>query len=312
MNAETKCSSEGASTGSELPCSGMTIRGRAFTRAELRFIQYAVSDQYDNGRTVISRFICEELDWRQPNGWLKDRACRDVLRELDELGLISLPPPKLSKESKTCRSKSRTSRAPKNLGPIVNRLAEDLRLEFAKGSKLEQVWNELVENYHYLGHKIVVGRCIKYLVIADSNLVGAISFSSPAWQLASRDTLLPQLGIELSSIHDVTINNSRFLILPNVQVPNLASRVLALATKKIVADWTDYYSVEPLIAETFVESDKFLGTCYRAANWIRVGNTKGFAKRGASYRNGQTFKHIFLYGLNKNIRRKLSLLRDSL
>ena len=312
MSDDDPYSSEESPTSNHLPCSHITIRGRRFTPEELEFIQHTVNEQYDSGRTHISRVVCEELDWRQPNGWLKDRACRDVLRQLDAMGLTVLPPPLVTRQSNGAVREPRSSQALEELGPPIIELADDIRLQFAKGNRSEGVWNDLVDNYHYLGHKVAVGRCIKYLVYSTGSLIGAISFSSPAWQLASRDTIIPLIGIETPSIHDVTINNSRFLILPNVRVPNLASQILSLATKKVVVDWTNYYEVEPLIAETFVESDRYLGTCYRAANWIEVGQTKGYAKKGTSYRNGQTSKLVFLYGLNRSIRRKLLAIRDML
>lgn len=305
-------SSEMSATKNRLPSNPITIRGRRFSREELEFIQHTVDEQYQSGRTNISRVVCEELDWRQPNGWLKDRACRDVLRQLNSLGLVSLPPPRVAKRPNGSIVRSHHSPAYGSLGPRILELQDEIKLEFAKGNKLEQAWNELVDDFHYLGHKIAVGRCIKYLVATDSELIGAISFSSPAWQLASRDAILPLAGINAHSIHDVTINNSRFLILPNVRVPNLASRVLSHATKRVLVDWANYYAVEPLVAETFVDSERYLGTCYKAANWIDAGYTKGYAKKGPSYRNGQSSKHVFLYGLNRRTRRKLLAARNAL
>lgn len=147
------------------------------------------------------------------------------------------------------------------------------------------------------------GRCIKYLIKTEDKLLGAIAFSSPAWRIIPRDEALKAIGI--TEIRDHAINNSRFLILPHVQVPNLASHLLSLATKKIVDDWAWYYALEPLVAETFVQPSLYYGTCYQAANWLEFGTTKGYAKRGQIYRNSQEPKRIFLFGLNKQIRRQL-------
>lgn len=186
----------------------------------------------------------------------------------------------------------------------VTKYPKKIVLEFAKGGDSEALWNSIVNRYHYLGHSVAVGRCVKYLIKADAELVGAISFSSPAWNLASRDRILSQF-FTFSQIRDVVINNNRFLILPHVQVPNLASAVLSAASRRVVADWSSYYTITPLFVETFVDADRFRGTCYRAANWLEIGSTQGYAKKGSSHHNSQKPKHIFLYALSRTMRRKL-------
>lgn len=281
------------------------LRGRVFSRIELNIIKRCVRDNYDKGRTQISRAVCEELNWRQPNGWLKDRACRDVLRKLDDLEVIKLPPSHIFKDKKKSlpSSKNNDYLSEFDLESLITEFPTQLSLIFAKGNRYERIWNTLVAKYHYLGHGVIVGRCIKYVIQSNDRLLGAIAFSSSTWHVSARDSILRSLGI--AHIRDSVINNSRFLILPNVQIPNLASHLLATSTRQIVKDWASYYSITPLIAETFVQPSLYSGTCYKAANWIEVGETKGYAKRGASFRNSQEPKRIFLYGLNKQIRREL-------
>ncbi len=280
------------------------LRGREFTDDELSTIRESVINNFDKGRTYISRDICNTLNWKQPNGWLKDRACRDVLLELEKREIIKLPPPLVVKNNKKSNKGNSISYLKNfDLNTPISEFPNSIELEFAKGNIQEKVWNELVNQYHYLGHSTTVGRCIKYLIRSNDRLLGALSFSSPAWELETRNNILNSIGIE--NPRDYTINNSRFLILPIVQVNNLASHVLAIAAKKIVNDWKDYYSIIPLIAETFVQPSRFDGTCYKAANWIEIGTTKGYAKRGRFYRNSQEPKKIFLYGLDKRIRTKL-------
>ena len=172
--------SEVLNTQCPLPSNPITIRGRRFTREELEFIQHAVNEHYQSGRTKISRVVCDVLGWRQPNRWLKDRACRDVLRQLDVLGLISSPPPRVTKKANGSVGQSDSGQAIENLGPRIETLPDEIELEFAKGNKSEQLWNELVDNFHYLGHKIAVGRCIKYIVMSHSQPIGAISFYTGA------------------------------------------------------------------------------------------------------------------------------------
>ena len=284
----------------------ITLRGRTFSSRELEIVQTCVTRYYERGRTYISKEICKALEWKQPNGRLKDRACRDVMRHLDSLGVIKLPPPLVVKSSspkKQTLSTDNLMQAYDLSSPITDVLKSEIRIVFAKGNKYERLWNFLVERYHYLGHRVVVGRHIKYLFLIDNRILGAIGFSSPAWRLQPRDSLLARLGVD--NPLDYTINNSRFLVLPNVKVKNLASYLLALATRQIVKDWTWYYSLTPLFAETFVQPSLFDGTCYKAANWIEIGTTKGYAKRGMFYRNSQEPKKIFIYGLNRRLRRQI-------
>ena len=290
----------------------LVLRGRMFSPKDLRLIRRCVSQHYEKGRTFISQVICNELDWKQPNGWLKDRACRDVLLSLETLHLVKLPPPH-SPPRTLPKSKPRTKvvLAKYDFTSSLVEYPDEVVLVFAKGNQYERVWNAVVDEYHYLGHKVIVGRCIKYLVKTGDILLGAVAFSSSSWRLAPRDTLLTSMGFSAVTIRDCVVNNSRFLILPNVQIPNLASTVLSLATSQIVADWSQYYSITPLVAETFVQPSLYLGTCYKAANWLEIGITKGYAKKGASYHNSQEPKRIFLYGLNRQIRRQLRIAVES-
>jgi len=232
------------------------------------------------------------------------------------MGLAQLPaplvqaPPTTKVESPPTSTQSPALAPPIAIGqwdidsPVTD-MPRVIELDLAKSGPSERVWNYLVEQHHYLGHKVVVGRCLKYLVRSGSRLLGAIAFSSPAWQVKPRDLVLQELGFTTETIHERVLNNSRFLILPGIRVDHLASRVLALATKRVVEDWRWYYSVDPLVAETFVQPSKFDGTCYRAANWIEVGRTKGYAKVGPTHHNSQEPKQLFLYGLNRVMRAKL-------
>jgi hypothetical protein len=282
----------------------LSIRGRSFSKTELNIIKKCVVRHYKKGRTHISRKICEELNWKQPNGWLKDRACRDVLLKLHKIKLIKLPKSKIKR-----RSKSNDKPAPiVPLNYSIDKMPEVIDLIFAKGNGEELLWNNLVNQYHYLGHKVIVGRCIKYLIYGDNKLIGAISFSSPANRLAVRDQLLATcLGFSLNETKTYVINNTRFLILPNVKVKNLASQILAKATKQIVKDWLNYYLVKPTIVETFVQISRFEGTCYKASNWKCIGATRGFSKKGNEYVENNEPKKIFIYGLNKTARKQLSI-----
>jgi hypothetical protein len=285
----------------------LILRGRYFSSSDLEIISRCVQEHFEQGRVCIYLTICEKLDWKQPNGHPKDRACYDLLRQLEIKGFIKLPPLPTATKQKKVRGQT----APKSylfqydiISPVTE-FPKTIDLEFVKDNNSKFIWKSLVENYHYLGSTCIVGRSIKYLVKADNHLLGALAFSSPAWRLAARDSVLNLLGIDAAKINDYVINNSRLLLLPNVKVGNLASKILSLATNKVVKDWTEYYSLTPLLAETFVQPSLYKGTCYKAANWIEIGLTKGYAKKGSAHHNGQEPKQIFLYGLNRHIRRKL-------
>jgi len=246
------------------------------------------------------------LGWRQPNGWPKDRACRDVLRQLEELKLIKLPPRPPGWIEGAPRIPNQATEVPRGIIKPLSAMPAAIEFELAKGNTAEPLWNALIDKYHYLGHTVQVGRCLKYLIRGDGQLLGAISFTSPAWKLSVRDDLLRRLGFKDGKARDFVINNSRFLILPEVRVPHLASRILSGSTRRVCVDWAQYYSITPLIAETFVEPSRFVGTCYRAANWIEIGRTSGYAKVGASHHNSQKPKMLFVYGLTRECRRQLS------
>jgi hypothetical protein len=257
--------------------------------------------------------VCARLGWRQPNGWPKDRACRDVLRRLEKLRLVKLPPRLTTPTNKRAAAGAvRNKKLLRGVLSPIDSMPKTIDLELAKGNAAEVLWNALVDKHHYLGHRVQVGRCLKYLIRGDGQLVGAISFSSPAWKLSGRDNLLHRLGLGGSAARDLVVNNSRFLILPTVRVPHLASRVLACATRQVVIDWSWFYSIEPVLAETFVEPKRFEGTCYRAANWTEIGVTNGYAKVGASHHNSQQPKMLFVYGLTRNSRRQLATVIPSL
>lgn len=281
------------------------IRGRKFTAASLRVVQSCLKNYYKEGRTRISREICIKLNWRQPNGWLKDRACRDVLVQLENLGVIKLPKSKVKRKQTNPTIKRELSFGDYVVGKEVSEIPQNIEFILAKSNKEETIWNFLVQKHHYLGHKVAVGRCLKYLVVSENIILGAIAYSSPAWRLGSRNEILQKLGFSQDDILNKVINNSRFLILPTVKVQNLASKILSLSVDKVVEDWTSYYSVIPLVAETFVQPSRFYGTSYKAANWLEIGITKGFAKSGMNYRNSQEPKTIYLYGLSKQIRNEL-------
>jgi hypothetical protein len=167
------------------------------------------------------------------------------------------------------------------------------------------LWNELIERYHYLKYKPLPGAQIRYLLFHGSHLLAALGFSAAAWKVAPRDQFIGwDHWQRRCNLHRIA-NNSRFLILPWVKVRNLASCILAAAAKRLGHDWMERYGYEPVLLETFVERARFRGTCYRAANWIYVGETQGRGKLDRQHRGLSTVKHIYLYPLRKDFHQKL-------
>lgn len=286
--------------------SPIVLRGRSFDVPDIETIREIVLQEWDCGRTRISQEVCRRLDWRQPNGWLKERACRDVLLRLEALDLVKLPPRRCTPNNQ----RRGIPRASFEQHPMFETQVTDLdlstiRLDLVRGGPSEAAWNELVARHHYLGFEVFVGRSMKYLIHSGSVVLGAIGWSEPSWAVECRDSLLGRAGLASSDIRHAGINNGRFLILPWIKVPNLASLILSRATKRVIKDWSEYYAVTPVYLETYVDSERFRGTCYKAANWHKVGTTRGFGKRGGAHHNGQATKHVYLFPVSRSIRRAL-------
>jgi hypothetical protein len=285
--------------------SAKVMRGRLFSLKDIRIVQRTVEKKYDEGRTRISQEVCRLLDWVQPSGWLKERACRDVLLKLEQEGLIKLPPRKITKKAHPSKKKLIDYSQRIDDTTVSSLDLASLRLVQVKGQKDEAFWNWMVRKYHYLGFNIFVGRSLKYIVYASDRVVGAIGWSDPAWSVAARDAMLEKIGCDNKSARKFGVNNGRFLILPWVAVPNLASKILSIAVKEVLAEWSNYYLVKPLYLETFVDPTNFYGTCYKASNWLQIGMSKGYKKTGQQHTNSQVPKLYFIYPVASNMRRRI-------
>lgn len=281
------------------------IRGRQIDGHELETIRELIRDDGFLGRTALSRLLCERWDWRQSNGRLKDRACRVLLLSLESKGAIKLP------ERLRIRESFNQKRLP-DLGEIdreviAGSISEfgSLTIEMVRFTPEEKLWDHLVHTYHYLGHPWIVGSYLKYLAYLDGRLVACLGWGSAFWKVACRDHFIgwgtPLRKKNLSKV----VNNVRFLILPWVKVEHLASKVLAANVKRLAADWHSLYQESIVLLETFVDVARFQGTCYRAANWQHVGETKGIAKSGNVHCYHGQPKAVYLYPLARDFRERL-------
>ena len=279
-------------------------RGRHLDKQDIRFIRALISKHYQRGRSYISRALCEAWKWVQPNGKLKECAARDLLLRLEEQGLIDLP--KRLRPKNNLKEKS-LNQVPLFLKePLMGSAGDHERpcLDLLEAQD-NYLWDYLVHHYHYLGLPKMVGEHLRYLVTIKGQVVGCLSWASPAWKVKARDEFIGwDEETRRSRLHFI-VNNTRFLIPEWIQVKHLASRILALSLKRLNADWERIYGHRVYLAETFVDISRFEGTCYRAANWIFVGHTKGSAKKGNAYRYHGQPKAIYLYPLHHHFRRYL-------
>jgi len=281
----------------------LIIRKREITAQNLKFIQSVVYEHWDEGRTKISKILCTKWNWTQLNGQLKDMACREVLLTLHRKGLLEYPPPIQSSNNVRKRLPVvNVDQTPKccnikDLGPV--------RVEMVRHTDKEPLYNSLVDQFHYLGYSQIVGNHLKYMAFAGDTALACIGWGSAAWAVNSREKFIGWTkSVKDQRLHFIA-NNTRYLVLPWVTVKCLASKVMALNIKRISSDWVNIYQYPLYMLETFVEQDRFKGTCYKASNWVRVGQTQGTSKKGHKHLKHGKIKDVYLYPLNKNFKRLL-------
>ena len=279
-------------------------RSRELDVQSIAFIRAAIAQHYAKGRSHISRVLCKAWGWVQPNGKLKEYGARDLLLRLEENGFVKLPPRLRPKNNLKRRSFDQIPLFIKSqLGGSVGDYDKPaIRLAKSQDSYL---WDYLLHHYHYLGLPKLVGAHLKHLVLIDAQVVACIGWASAAWKVKDRDTFIGwDESIKRKNLYLIA-NNVRFLILPWVRVKGLASKALSLSLRRLSSDWQQCYGHRVYLAETFVDKARFKGTCYQAANWHCVGQTKGSAKRGNAYRYHGHPKAIYLYPLHRRFRRFL-------
>lgn len=283
----------------------LTIRKRTIGEAEIDQIQAVVHKHWSKGRKHISKVLCRQWDWRQPNGRLKDMACREIMLTLYRKQLILLPPP-LNNANNHKRNKT-IKKIEIDQQCLEQKLSQlpPVELKMVRGTEYEQLYNSLIQYHHYLGYRQIVGNHLKYIAYIGDRPVACLGWGSPAWSVKSRDTFIGWSKQTKQQRLHLVANNTRFLIVPWVRVKCLASKVLAMNIRLISSDWMALYNQPLYLLETFVEQNRFKGTCYKAANWIRVGQTKGTAKSGNDHLVHGKIKDVLLYPLEKNFRKKL-------
>ena len=286
----------------------LIIRRRVIEASDLELIRQLIVAEGAQGRSHLSNRLCELWDWRQANGHYRQIACRDLLRRLEARGLIQLPPPLGAARRSGYRNNTRLPELWDTL-PVAGPLAEFLGripLRLVEDGPQARTYAGLIGAYHYLGYQQATGAQLKYLVCLEERPIACLSFGPAAWKVASRDHYIGWSAQVRQQRLAWVVNNDRFLIVPGVRISHLASHVLAGALRRLRADWQRVYGHDLALAETFIEQDRFRGTCYKAANWVCVGQTRGRGRNDRACERAVPVKTVWMYPLRADFRAVLS------
>lgn len=283
-----------------------TLQGKKI-QPDIQYINKLITDNPSWGRSRLSLELCRKWNWHNHNGQYKDMACRNLLLKLERAGCIVLPE----------RQRKYTGRSHKRSFEFIPHLTEEIDGDLKTSVPLQitsvaqysddnDLFNSLVSKYHYLGYRNTAGENIKYLVRAHTgHPLACLLFGSAAWKVQSRDSFIgwdhERREVNLCYV----ANNSRFLILPWVKIPHLASHILSRVSKRLSSDWREKYGHPVYLLETFVDRTLFRGICYRAANWVLTGQTKGRTRNDRNHTIKASIKDVFVYPLVKDFRKRL-------
>lgn len=281
----------------------MRYRGKAVTDEEVVFIRKFIAQNSGDSRWMLSRKLCQIWDWRQPNGALRDMVCRGLMLQLARAGQIELPPIRVRIINPLVHRK-KPVRVEIDQTPIEGKLSDLGPIEFSQVRRTdsESLFNSLIEEHHYLGYCQPVGEQLKYIVFAKDRPIACFAWSSAPRHIGSRDQFIGWTKQMREKNLSLIACNTRFLILPWVQVSCLASYILGKMVKILPKDWERLYHHPLYYLETFVDQELFHGTCYRAANWLYVGQTTGRGKNDQTGKANRSLKDVLGYPLSKDFR----------
>jgi hypothetical protein len=278
-------------------------RGREISRDDIKFINGLIASNPDDSRWALSKKLCQAWNWVQPNGNLKDMVCRSLMLELHRTGHIRLPDkkrfppnPLAHRRKPECIDVDQSS--------MQVKLSDVHPFEFRQVHRTpdEKIFNSLIEQYHYLGYSHPVGEQLKYIIYGQRRPVACMAWSSAVRHIGARDRFIGwSAEIRVKHLH-MMVYNTRFLILPWVKIPHLASHILGRMARILPRDWNRIYHHRIYYLETFVDKTRFVGTCYKAANWIYLGDTTGRGKNDHTNRPNRSIKAVWGYPLIKNFR----------
>lgn len=282
-------------------------RGRDFTGQDIDFVREFVAARPGLSRRALSLALCEAWQWKQANGAPRDMVCRSLLLSLQRAGHITLPAARPCNPWQNKANRNRPEPLVPDNRPVIGALPElgELRMELVRRTGQDPLFNSLIEQYHYLGYEQPVGEHIKYLISAKEQIIACAAFTSAVRHIGVRDRFLDWDAATRQRNLKLIAYNTRFLILPWVKVPHLASHLLSRMAHRIAEDWQRVYAHPIYLLETFVDGERFRGTCYRAANWIGVGQTTGRGKNDSTKKANRSRKDVFVYPLDRRFRERL-------
>lgn len=281
-------------------------QGKIATTQDIDFINKLISNNPLDSRRTISKKLCEAWNWVQPNGALRDMVCRGFLLRLESAGYIKLPPKKFTPNNPLANRKipPKVDIDQKPLCTILSKI-QPLKIQQVRHTPYEKLFNSLIAQHHYLGYCHPVGEHLKYIIFTKGRPIACLAWSSAPRHIGCRDKFIGwSPDIRKKNLHLIAYN-SRFLILPWVQIPYLASHILGRIAKVLTMDWESVYNHTICFLETFVDIERFKGTCYRAANWIYLGKTTGRGKNDQTNKPNRSIKAVYGYPLSKNFREVL-------
>ena len=285
----------------------LSHRHRDISNDDIVFIRRLIAEHPGSSRRELSKKLCEAWNWVQPNGMLRDMVCRSLMLKLHREGHIELPPVRRVPCNPLAQRRV-AALVEVDQAPVRSSLAElgDVELRQVRRTSEEALFNSLLQQHHYLGYTQPVGEHLKYLVTARGRPIACAAWSSAPRHLGSRDRYIGWGASARRANIALLAYNTRFLILPWVTVPHLASHVLGRMARAVSADWQRVYGHPIHWLETFIDPQRFAGTCYRAANWIELGLTTGRGKDDLTHRANRPIKRVLGYALVKDFRQRLS------
>ena len=281
----------------------MRYRGKVVTDAEVVFIREFISQNSADSRWMLSRKLCQAWGWVQQNGALRDMVCRGLMLQLARAGEIELPPTRIRVVNPLVHRK-KPSLVEIDQTPVEGKLSDIGPLEFRQVRRTEEeaLFNSLIEHHHYLGYCHPVGEQLKYIVYAKERPIACLAWSSAPRHIGDRDRFIGWTKQTREKNLALIACNTRFLILPWVRVSCLASHILGKMVKVLPKDWERFYHHPLHYLETFIDQERFQGTCYRAANWFHIGQTTGRGKNDQTGRANRSLKDVLGYPLSKAFR----------
>jgi len=285
----------------------LTYRGRAVTDDDVAFIDQLIAAHPMASRRALSKKLCEAWNWVQPNGALRDMVCRGLMLALHRAGHIELPPQQQIPPNPLVR-RSRPAVVDIDRTPLRGSLGAIRPLTFRQVRRTQQepLFNTLIEQHHYLGYTQPVGEHLKYLVYTQDRPIACVAWCSAPRHLGCRDRFIGWSAEARRRNIRFLAYNTRYLILPWVQVPHLASHILGHMARVLSGDWERLYGHPVYFLETFVDPQRNRGTCYRAANWVVLGRTTGRGKNDQTWRPNRPIKEMLGYPLCRDFRERLA------